>query len=610
MPPIGCLAFARRHLQFDGQNFNLSKYPHLVAPAAAMDSRRGVTIIVRGPPQVFGKTLLGQISMARDICLDPARTLWYCKTSVDSQAFSDTKWAPLLDSCRLLLDRQHVEVDKRGGKTRYRFPDCPIEFLSSDVRSHRNSRSGQYIYIDESWQYDPGFIKEIIDRAGSYVADCKDRVVLMETGPTKGGETDVLFESSTKSVWSPACLHCGGNVDLGMGSKETEWGFKWIEDETTRDKTGRWNVQEAAKTVRYVCPLCIQPTTYTPDGLARMNDPARGARYVVTNSNPDPRVLGFTANAFCFSDWGSVVAKWLVANNAKRGGDLSLVEDFKRKQLCIAWDPVSMVPASCKIATGPYKLGENWEETHVFKDGSRALFMLVDVQKDHFWATIEAFAHDGRSRIVFRDKVLSQYDLPEIAKRFGVRHGKWFGYRQTGQDMIELCDSSVYLDAAYSPNSMVPRICAEFGFHCIAGENRKSFKHPDGQWRIYSDVNLVDPYIGTTVANRRRVMQWRFSADGAADRVEMLSTMRDAQDRPLMSVPVDIGEEWQNQYSAEQKVREMQADGVTWVYKWRRLKPQNHYWDLKKMSVVVASMAGLVAGGADPDEFVTGPAKV
>ena len=402
MKSVGSLSFASRHLLLDGSRIQLDRYPHLVAPAESIDRGTGTIVIIRGPPQVFGKTLLGQCSMARDLVASPSRALWYCKTGADSAAFADSKWLPLMESSEMIMSRAWDESDRRGSKTRFRLPDSPIEFLSADVLSNRNSRSAQTIYLDESWQYDPGHIREILARAESYTRDGLEKIVLMETGPTRGGETDVLFETSTKHVWHPVCPSCRQNVDLGMGNSDTDWGFKWDRDETCRTPSGRWIPTAARKTTRYVCPHCKGETRYSREVLRWMNDPANGAKYIQTNAAPDPKVEGFTANSFCFSDWKTIIGKWLTANNAKKSGDMSPVEDFKRKDLCLPWDPAEDIQINSPVAKGDYKLGDDWPEMHKFPNGRPAIFMGVDVQKDHFIGAIRAYDKDGRSRLIFR----------------------------------------------------------------------------------------------------------------------------------------------------------------------------------------------------------------
>lgn len=601
--PIGSLAFAARHLLLDGSRIQLDRYPHLVDPAASIDRGAGTIVIIRGPPQVFGKTLLGQCSMARDLVVNPARALWYCLTGEEAGVFSDAKWGPLMLGSGLVMSRSWDENDRRGGKKLFRFPLAPIEFLGAETLSSRNSRSAQSIYMDESWQYGAGHVREILARAESYTQDGLEKVVLMETAPTRGGETDALFETSTKKVWHPVCPSCRVNVDLGMGNADTEWGFKWDRDETCRTAAGRWIPTAARKTARYVCPHCKAATRYSRETLRWMNDPANGARYIQTNATPDPKIHGYHATSFCFSDWEVLVGKWLTANNAKRSGDMSLVEDFKRKDLCLPWDINEDIQTNSTVSKGAYLLGETWADEHKFPNGRPARFMAVDVQKDHFIGAIRAYDKEGRSRLIFRGKLLTQYEIEDTAKRFGVPYGHWFEERLPGRGRIIACESHVFLDAAYSPGSLVPRICATFGFHCVIGDKPKSFRHEDDQWRIYAPGRYVDPFIGTGKEAGRQVLLYRFSSNGVADRVEASAAARDAFDRPFMTVPSDVGEEWHQQFSAEQKVKAWNSDGTTWTLQWKRIRPMNHYFDCEKILAVAASMAGLVGGGAvEPEQ--------
>ena len=92
----------------------------------------------------------------------------------------------------------------------------------------------------------------------------------------------------------------------------------------------------------------------------------------------------------------------------------------------------------------------------------------------------------------------------------------------------------------------------------------------------------------------RRVLQFFFGADAAKDRMEVLRSQRDKDGVPVWSAAANHGDEYARQIAAEAKVKTFKADGKTWAYKWKRLKPDNHYFDCETIQIVAASMAGLI----------------
>ncbi|MEY3275177.1 MAG: Verrucomicrobia phage, partial [Verrucomicrobiota bacterium] len=325
---IGTLDWAEANVTLDGRPFRRGDWPQIVPAVEAMDRGTGRTVILMMPPQ-RGKTLAGQLRLARNLAVSPRRQLWYSKTHNDARSVSDSKLGPLLKACPGVQRVTYTDPDARGRGLLFRFHNSPVELLSADVVAHRNSRSGQELYLDEAWQYEPRAIAEIYARGESY--RWRRQVNIMSTAPDRGHEFDVLWESSSRNEWHVACPHCG-HVFAPVWSRDQ---FVW---EESLEDDGRINVEASAPTVRLKPPCCGVVTAWSPAICKAMNDPARGAGYKPLNATPDPSVDGFRFNVLATDDWAKFAREWMRAMNAMRAGDRQPMREVRLKKLCIPWD--------------------------------------------------------------------------------------------------------------------------------------------------------------------------------------------------------------------------------------------------------------------------------
>ena len=578
--------WAERNVTLDGRPFRREEWPQIVDFLDALDAGTGKTLIAMMPPQ-RGKTLAAQLHLARNVAMSPRRTVWYSRTSVDSRSLSDAKLKPLLDGTEAIRRVRPTDPDARGRGLLFRFPGAPVELLSAEVEAHRNGRSGQTLYLDEAWQYPERAIAEIFKRADSY--GWRRQHVITTTAPDKGHELDILWESSTCHEWHLACPSCGFAF-------VPRWGQEMFPLEQIADEGKRLNVAKTAQTVRCKPPCGCAPIEWTPAIQRAMNDRSRGAGYRRTNANSLPDVVGFRFNSLSTDPWPSVAAEWATAMNAMRAGDPSMMREFKLKRLCEAWASdrsEGMEPPQIEI--GPYNIGDPWADEAKDADGNPYRFLTVDVQRNHFWAVVRAWARDGRSRLVDRAKLLTSHEIESMAKQHGVMFGRFFADHSN----VVTCESRVFLDSKYN-TSNVFRMCADHGFHAVNSQPRKNFKHHDGIWRIYDEGRFVDPMVGERSAYRKLVLNFHFSGDSAKDRLEVLRSQTGSDDLPMWTAAMDHGHEYARQMSAEAKVKVFKADGVTYSFRWKMLDKDNHYFDCEVMQILAASMAGLIGDDLMP----------
>jgi len=569
-------------VKLDEGKFSAAQYPQLTDIAETVDRRRGCTFILRFPPQTH-KSLFMQLRLARTIAVGPQRSLWYCVTGKDADDFSDEKLTPLLESCQPVLARLPYDPRDRGGKKIFKFK-APLSLLSSEVQAHRNQRSAKDLYLDEAWQYPHGAVAEIRARSDSFQA--VRRIIIGETGPDEGGETDLLFQRSPQKTWMVSCPLCNRPVELEFGDAETESGIKWDKNEKTCNSEGFWNAELAARTVRWVCPACHGVVKYSPGILATMNSPARNAGYEIRNHEPDPVVEGWTANAFCFRDWRELVTEWLDACNAKRLGDLSLLEEFTRKKLCKPWSPTQHFQTRVEYPIGDYNLAGDWDGELTHPLGFKCRFVSVDVQQNCYWCVCRMWGKYGRSRLRGFARCFSEPEVAEFAKQHGVD------------------PAFVFTDTAYDPKDpdskgamwgRTMRMCSEYGFVAVNGISEMGFKHEDGSIKLYAPDKKVDAFLGTNLFGRKKqVLLVNYSSRGSKFLLHNLRAQKDEAGLARWTVAADTPQEYLKQAYAERLRKKKSSKGATY-WEWFQIA-DNHAFDLECIQVVVAYMFSIIGG--------------
>ena len=577
---IGTLEFAEKCVRLNDAPFRASAFPWLTDIAATIDRARGATFVLMFPPQVF-KSLFMQLRLARQMAVETGPALWYCKTGKESEAFSDTKLSRLLEACQSVQRKRFHDPDARGGKTLMKMPDMTLEMLGSDNRNDRNGKSGRDLFLDESWQYEPGTLREIIARSDSY--EGSRRIIIGTTGPSVDDETDLLWQQSSRNAWRCVCPSCKVRVPLEFGEADSKSGMRWDSNEITREPDGRWRPQAAARTTRWVCPLCEAPHLYSPDLQRWMTDPANGAGYEQTNSNPSPRVFGWTGEAVIFRNWEDLVAEWLEASNAKALGSIELIEEFTRKKRCRAWDPSMVLKGSRTIPFGDYNMGDPWADEGVDENGNPLRFMTVDVQKDHYWVVIRQWSNKtgtwAHSRLLHFRKAFSSGELEDIRTEFKIEPMR------------------VTMDCKWNDQA-VYQICHRYGFTAVAGVDVRSnsFLHSDGVRRIYDEPRMMDAYAGKVESGHAFATRIQFSSIAGKFRLEMTRQSKGVNGEWVWSVPRNAPPEYMKQAWGEVMIRKRNPKGG-WRTEFKEIG-ENHAFDCESVQCVVASIMGILGSEA------------
>ena len=93
-------------------------------------------------------------------------------------------------------------------------------------------------------------------------------------------------------------------------------------------------------------------------------------------------------------------------------------------------------------------------------------------------------------------------------------------------------------------------------------------------------------------------MQWcvgfHYASEGAKDRLDTLRQARSADGQPLWTIARNAPSEYVEQAYAEAKIRKRHPKNNGWFYEWKKLRPDNHAFDMECGQVISASMCGLL----------------
>jgi phage terminase large subunit GpA-like protein len=580
--------WCEQNIQLDYGYFKRENHPLLVDPLRMAASKRGGYVGLIGSVQHI-KTLTAQLVQLYGLHTSPCNAAHYDLTGDALKEFSDDKFVPLIDNTdkiTALIPDQPYRRTKFYTSTNYGY----IRLLSAGIMANRNSKTLERITADESWAYrdEEKWLEQIHSRQASFTWQWQ--MFLPTSGQTAGSQLDGLWHRSTKRTWHVKCPCCGEEISYvwklpSVNGDVPPGGIRYAaKDEVTReDGTIDWRALR--ESVYYQCQLCEGRIDWSASEQDQRN---LSGRYIALNPDGDPDIEFFHYNALAHFPWPDLVTQWKQATIARSRGDLSGLEEFVRKRLAEAWSESDYVSDDvAETARGGYMLGEKWETG----SDEPLLFATVDVQRDHFYVLIRAWAIVNgqlQSRLIEREKVVSVGGIRDLAD-------KWQLF-QNG-----LGGSRVFLDGNWN-TSTVQRIAADNGWMVFRGDKAVDFRHSDGIRRIYSDIQYLDTGQGTSGRDGSRyVGQIRFSKVSALNRLSLLRSIRDNNDALVWTYADDAGSVYERQISAWQKVSKTKPSGEVY-HDFVNRDPQNdHYHDCEAMNIVCAAMAGLIGVDVVPE---------
>jgi len=543
--------------------FRVRETPWLAEPlrACADPEIRLVQIIA---PIQSGKSLLAEMLSCFIIARQPAPTLYLNDTDQNAGDWLQSRLRVLWENVPPVLAKLNKdETDRKSGTIQT--AEMTFWCLGAFNEKNLQRRSIRWLVADETWLYPRGHLAEASARVTSF--GWLGKRIFMSQGGFQGDETEEVWTTTDKRVWSFACPECGF---------KQPWNWNQIripEEAITKD--GDWDFQIVKAKTQYECEGCKHKFADTRTNRDAMN--SRGL-YIPTNPNADKAQVGFQWNALAARSWGNLAEMYLRAKTIlDANGDASPFRIFKQKQLAEFW---SDAPDSFDVlqTIGEYKMGDEWDKQAFLDPQTRKLhsdktkekqistrFMTVDVQRQGFYCLVRSWAEGGESRLFKWKYVTTWDDVVDMAKACGV------------------IPAFVFVDCGDQYDDVI-RQCGINKWTALRGDQRYDFA-----WRVQTTQGLkmvAKVYAPARMVNvgTGAVRVHHFSNLALKDQ---LSRMRKSGRH---SCSADAGQDYLEQMESE--VRLKNANGRP---EWKRIgKRANHLWDCEVMQFVPALSFGLL----------------
>jgi hypothetical protein len=312
---------------------------------------------------------------------------------------------------------------------------------------------------------------------------------------------------------------------------------------------------------------------------------SQAASYRQENPNASHSVKSYTWNQLAMENlsWFDQFIKWDFAREQYKKGNETPQREFMQKVLGETYDPSKGAQA--------YKPEKILVDTEWDKEFYRD--MKVDVQEDHFWALVAAWAKDGEVRILWSGMLRTWGDVEAKQKEFKVLN------------MNVGCDSQyrtreVYLECVKHGDNYIDN--GEQRFFCwkaFRGEDRKNY--PFVVSRGQSNQRTIElayswpPHQGDPMSGKAEGGQYfcpliYWSNPTIKD---IAAKIRDGRAQKL-SIPEHCSDELMKHLYSEKRIKVWDKFGQD-SWRWENIgKRPNHLWDCFCMSIVGACIAGVI----------------
>jgi len=585
--------------------FHADKSRYLIEPFMAMADDKVREVTIQKGVQTGG-SLIGDIVVCHTILERPQNIFWNFPQEDQASHYADRRAGPLLNACPRIAERmQMVRQDNRHKIKRCEllFPAMWLAIQGANLRNLQ-THSVPMIINEEIWEWADGLWEQAKARTSYF--SWRSKILNISQAGAQGSPIDLRYQAGTMEEWTVPCPQCRTyqpmqwSVRLPNDEKgQAQWaGMVWDTNEITRPNKV-WHLERVRPTVRYVCPHCRAEWKDDPSLRRWLNDLGK---YSVTNHNAPASHRSFHWSSLACDQvrWADVVVEYLQAKDQERLGNITATREWHQKRMAYSYDPgahavYDLVPTVAAALDG----GKYWGKQDF-------LFMLVDVQRDSFWVTVDAWSSSGENCIVWAGQLTAWEDVAAKQKEYGVG------------------DRCVFVDCGFQLHNVAVQ-CSTRGhveqrpdgdewvcWTMIKGDSRDTFVHvamtgPEKGRRVrlpYSwPPTFVDPCLGLQSGDpllaelRGRHCPMIQMAKGTIDTIA--GERRDMLQRGETSFVADgpWREEFSKQLQGEQLETYRSPMGHVQT-RWKRVGP-NHLLDCYRMGILAACIAGVIGARRD-----------
>lgn len=492
------------------------------------------------------ETELNMIGYALDQTSSP--TMMVYPTDTIAKFASDKRVQPMIKSVKSISDKfdensKLLELDFNNGNY--------MVLVGANSPSSLSSRSIKYLFFDEIDKY-PAFagkeadpIKLATERTKTFV----DKKIVMVSTPTveSGNIWQAFMSANERRQYYVPCPHCGLSQVLKFKQ------IKWPEEHND-------NVDMIRDTAYYECEHCGERIF----DKHKMEMLRRGEWRAVNESQSKVRSISYHLSSI-YSPWvtfGDVAYEF---KNSK--GTPATLMNFINSWLAEPWK------SSKTKSTQNLEFTQSNYPCGVVPDKAVLLIASVDVQLDHFWWEVRAYAPGVKSYLIDYGQASTWEDLEEII----INREYPSEYGESRQVMKAGIDSGFRTDEVYQFCSRFPEVCIPVK----GSSNHSTMAAP------YTMTSLEKGVVGGLKLYVLNTDYWK---DFIFARM-----IRPADEDGTIHLYKDCPQEYSDHLRSEEKqeIRNVKTGAVTVQWKPLTSHPVNHLLDTCTYNAAVADIAGV-----------------
>ena len=492
------------------------------------------------------ETELNMVGYALDQTASP--TMMVYPTDTIAKFASDKRVQPMIKSVKSISDKfdegsKLLELDFNNGNY--------MVLVGANSPSSLSSRSIKYLFFDEIDKY-PAFagkeadpIKLATERTKTFV----DKKIVMVSTPTveSGNIWQAFMSANERRQYYVPCPHCG--VSQVLKFKQ----IKWPEEHND-------NADMIRDTAYYECEHCGE-RIYDKHKMEMLRS---GEWRAVNKSQSKVRSVSYHLSSI-YSPWvtfGDVAYEF---KNSK--GTPATLMNFINSWLAEPWK------SSKTKSTQNLEFTQSSYPCGVVPDKAVLLIASVDVQLDHFWWEVRAYAPGVKSYLIDYGQASTWEDLEEII----INREYPSEYGEPRQVMKAGIDSGFRTDEVYQFCSRFPEVCIP-----IKGSSNHS--------------TMAAPYTMTSIEKgvvgglKLYVLNTDYWKDFIFARM-----IRPADEDSTIHLYKNCPQEYSDHLRSEEKqeIRNVKTGAVTVQWKPLTSHPVNHLLDTCTYNAAVADIAGV-----------------
>jgi phage terminase large subunit GpA-like protein len=492
------------------------------------------------------ETELNMIGYALDQTSSP--TMMVYPTDTIAKFASDKRVQPMIKSVKSISDKfdensKLLELDFNNGNY--------MVLVGANSPSSLSSRSIKYLFFDEIDKY-PAFagkeadpIKLATERTKTFV----DKKIVMVSTPTveSGNIWQAFMSANERRQYYVPCPHCG--VSQVLKFKQ----IKWPEEHND-------NADMIRDTAYYECEHCGE-RIYDKHKMEMLR---RGEWRAVNESQSKVRSVSYHLSSI-YSPWvtfGDVAYEF---KNSK--GTPATLMNFINSWLAEPWRSAKTKSTqNMEFTQSNYPCG-------VVPDKAILLIASVDVQLDHFWWEVRAYAPGVKSYLIDYGQASTWDDLEEII----INREYPSEYGEPRQVMKAGIDSGFRTDEVYQFCSRFPEVCIPLK----GSSNHTTMAAP------YTMTSLEKGVVGGLKLYVLNTDYWK---DFIFARM-----IRPADEVGTIHLYKECPQEYSDHLRSEEKqeIRNVKTGAVTVQWKPLTSHPVNHLLDTCTYNAAVADIAGV-----------------